>query len=354
MRHFQENEIATHSIDSQPWESQQVDLYAQLQAFAIDHPCASLPFSKRLARDHQWSPTYTQRVIEEYKKFLFLAIVADHPVTPSNAVDRAWHLHLTYTHSYWNDLCTQILLRPLHHHPTQGGQQQQELFWDCYSKTLNSYERFFGDRAPVDIWPTPATRFRQVGQFRQVNSQDYWVIPKPSFARFQRVFWNISHPSWSRNVIIALLTIGLVFSLNFLYHWAIAASIDSIEVAIAQPAVAQVFSSPNSDVFASPEVKSAREDFRRMLGQIGHWFMLGLFSLLVICNSIDFWIDSRCPVCKRFWLMKKTTHVLREPTERRYGECLITRRCKCCDYTQKRRESIPPEKTDSYDGCGCV
>ncbi|MBW4465378.1 MAG: hypothetical protein KME07_08055 [Pegethrix bostrychoides GSE-TBD4-15B] len=34
-------------------------------------------------------------MIEEYKKFLFLAIVADHPVTSLNAVDQAWHLHRT-------------------------------------------------------------------------------------------------------------------------------------------------------------------------------------------------------------------------------------------------------------------
>ena len=229
MRHFQESKITPSSINSQPWESQQVKLYDQIQALEIDQPEASLPFSKRLARDHQWSFIYTQRVIKEYKKFLFLAIVADHPVTPSNAVDQAWHLHLTYTHSYWDDLCAQILPRSLHHHPTHGGQQQRELFWDCYSKTLDSYKRFFGYCAPADIWTAPATRFRQAGQFRQVNSQDYWMIPKPSFALARRVFLNISHRSWLRVVVVALLTIGLVFSLDFLYHSAIATGLDWIK-----------------------------------------------------------------------------------------------------------------------------
>ncbi len=340
MRHLQENKIATHSIDSQIWESQQVELYAQIQAFAIDHSDASLPFSKRLARDHQWSPSYTQRVIEEYKKFLFLAIVADHPVTPSNVVDQAWHLHLTYTHSYWNDLCTQILLRPLHHHPTQGGQQQQELFGDCYSKTLSSYERFFGDCAPVDIWPVPATRFQQGGKFRQVNSQDYWVIPKPSFARSQRVFWQISHLPWLRNGMITLLTIGLVFSLNFLYHLAIAANVNLINVTIAQPAVAQVSSSPNSDVPADSEVKPAQDSS-------WIWWVIGF------CFIFSAWIDSWCPECKRFCLVKPTTCVLREPTEQAEGEQLVTRRCKRCKYNQKRHETIS-RKSDSVDCIGCI
>jgi hypothetical protein len=255
MHHHQENKITTNSINSQPWKSQQVELYAQIQALTIDHPSAFLPFSKRLVRDHQWSLIYTHRVIEEYKKFLFLAIVADHPVTPSDAVDQAWHLHLTYTHSYWDDLCAQILSRPLHHHPPQGGQQQRELFWDCYSKTLDSYERFLGNCAPADIWPTPVTRFRQAGQFRRVNSQDYWIIPKSNFIPSQRVSLSIFYRFWLQVIIIALLTAGFVSILNALYHPAIAACLDLINAVFNQSAVAQVSPPPNSYTPSTPEVK---------------------------------------------------------------------------------------------------
>jgi len=353
MRHLRDNRIAISPINSQPWKAQQVELFEQIQTFAIDQLGASLSFSKRLARDHQWSLIYTQRVIEEYKKFLFLAIVADHPVTPSNAVDQAWHLHLTYTHSYWNDLCTHILPRPLHHHPTQGGQQQRELFWNCYGKTLDSYERFFGYCAPVDIWTPPATRFQQAGQFRQVNSQDYWVIPKPSFALSQRVFLKVSPRSWLRAVVIALLTVGLVFSLDFVYHSAIAASTDLMSVVITQPAVGQVSSSPNSDVPAASEAKPA-QDSRLIWWAIGQWigWIIGFFGVLgFIIERISSW----CPVCKRPWLVETTTRVLREPTEQMAGEKLITRRCKCCQFTQERRETISwPSEPDSCAGCACI
>lgn len=349
MHHLQKNKIRTNSISSLPWEPQQVELYAQIQNFAIDDPGVSLPFSQRLARDHQWSLTYAQRVIEEYKKFLFLAIVADHPVTPSNAVDEVWHLHLTYTHSYWNDLCTQVLPKPLHHHPTQGGQQQRELFWDCYSKTLDSYERFFGYGAPIYIWPAPATRFRQVGQFKQVNSQAYWVIPKPNFARSQRVFWSISHLPWLRNGAIALLTIGLVFSLNFLHHSANATSLDLMNVVITQPAVAQISSLSNINAPNYSEVKSTQDS-----GWI--WWVTGfrlVFGFCLVFGFIYSWINSWCPVCKRFWLVETTTRVLREPTEQEEGEQLVTRRCKCCQYTQERYETIFKEP-DSGCGACCV
>ena len=98
---------------------QQAELYQRIQAFSLDNPDSDLSFSKRLARDNGWSAEYTQRVIAEYKKFAFLAVVAGHPVTPSDQVDQAWHLHLIYTHSYWGEFCPNVLQTPLHHGPTR-------------------------------------------------------------------------------------------------------------------------------------------------------------------------------------------------------------------------------------------
>jgi hypothetical protein len=80
---------------------QQIKLYQRIQAFPLAQLNNQLSFSKRLARDNGWSSGYAQRVIEEYKKFAFLAVAAGHPVTPSDQVDQVWHLHLTYTRSYW-------------------------------------------------------------------------------------------------------------------------------------------------------------------------------------------------------------------------------------------------------------
>lgn len=153
-------------------------LYERIQAFSLDQPNAQLSFSKRLARDNGWSLEYAQHVIEEYKKFAFLAVVAGHPVTPSDQVDQVWHLHLTYTRSYWEDFCSQVLQTPLHHDPTRGGQAESQKFDDWYSKTLESYERFFGQRPPAEIWFTPEDRFGRDLHFVRVNTQQNWVLPK--------------------------------------------------------------------------------------------------------------------------------------------------------------------------------
>src|SRR5688572_19587710 len=70
------------------------DLWQHLEGYHIDTPEVELPFSARLARENGWSREYTERVMEEYKCFLFLAATVDFPVTPSEPIDQAWHLHL--------------------------------------------------------------------------------------------------------------------------------------------------------------------------------------------------------------------------------------------------------------------
>ena len=136
-----------------------------------------------------------------------------YPVTPSVAVDKAWHLHLTYTRSYWDELCGQVLGKPLHHHPTQGGQQQRQLFENYYVQTLESYQQFFGC-PPDDIWPSPTRRFNPAEQIRQINQKDYWLIPKPSLMSVSQLFRSWSQNLWLKGIVISLLMLGFVLSLS--------------------------------------------------------------------------------------------------------------------------------------------
>lgn len=155
----------------------QETLYKRIQAFSVDHPNSEFPFSQRLAQENDWPIDYTQRVISEYKKFTFLAVVADHPVAPSDPVDQVWHLHLLYTHSYWDEFCPNILQQSLHHGPTQGGRTEQAKFQDWYAKTLSSYVTFFGE-PPSDIWPSPEERFKTHTAFVRVDTNSSWILPK--------------------------------------------------------------------------------------------------------------------------------------------------------------------------------
>ena len=153
------------------------DLWARLNTFDLDVTGASLPFSQRLARDNGWSPAFARRVVLEYKRFVYLAATCGHPVTPSDEVDQAWHLHLVYTHSYWDELCGQLLGFPLHHGPTKGGGAEGHKFQDWYARTLASYQAAFGTLPPADVWPPAAQRFGDAPYFRRVNLRRHWLLP---------------------------------------------------------------------------------------------------------------------------------------------------------------------------------
>lgn len=104
-----------------------------------------------MARENGWSIEYSKRVIDEYKKFLYLSIVEKCSLTPSDEVDQAWHLHMIYTQSYWHDLCKNILGTNFHHGPTKGGESEKVKYNDQYNKTLRLYAENFGHDAPSDI-----------------------------------------------------------------------------------------------------------------------------------------------------------------------------------------------------------
>jgi hypothetical protein len=157
----------------------QQELFEKLNHWQIDSIDSSLSFSKRLARENGWTHAYAKDVTEEYKKFIFLAIHAGHSVTPSDAVDQAWHLHLTYTKSYWEDLCEGILHQKLHHNPTKGGAREDTKFEDLYKRTLDSYQLFFGSVPPAHIWQSAEERFNEVKYFKRINTKQVWLIPKP-------------------------------------------------------------------------------------------------------------------------------------------------------------------------------
>lgn len=73
------------------------NLKERILVFELDVPGAQLPFTSRLAGEQGWPHAFAGRVVVEYKRFITLAMLAGHPVTPSEQVDQAWHLHLVYT-----------------------------------------------------------------------------------------------------------------------------------------------------------------------------------------------------------------------------------------------------------------
>lgn len=150
-------------------------VWQALQRYEIGPADAALTFAARLARENRWSEDFAARVIGEYKRFCFLAVTAGHEVTPSDAVDQAWHLHLTYSRDYWERFCPAVLGAPLHHGPTAGGTAERGRYFEQYAQTLKSYEAAFGP-PPADIWPDARTRFLEHPRAFRVHPRDMVIL----------------------------------------------------------------------------------------------------------------------------------------------------------------------------------
>ncbi len=161
---------------------EQRELWNRIRSFPLDGACKLPTFTRRLAAENDWSLKYTALAIREYRRFLFLTMVADHTVTPSVDVDRVWHLHLTYTRAYWDHLCGEILGRPLHHDPSTGGATETAKYSHLYRTTLESYERLFGEAPPQAIWPSPTERFSPEAQVYSLSKRTHILIRKPTRA----------------------------------------------------------------------------------------------------------------------------------------------------------------------------
>ncbi|MCB2079595.1 MAG: hypothetical protein KDE55_18095 [Novosphingobium sp.] len=165
--------------------------------FGIDG--AALTFEARLARENGWTPVFSARVLEEYRRFCFMAVTAGHIVTPSDAVDQAWHLHLAYTHDYWDHFCPDVLGKTLHHGPTAGGEGELHRHFEQYARTLATYEAIFGP-PPRDIWPEARRVLLEDGKARRVHPRDGFVVPR-----------RVAYGVLTLLVLFLLLTVFLAF-----------------------------------------------------------------------------------------------------------------------------------------------
>ena len=157
-------------------------LWDKILALSIGPQDADLSFTGRLARENGWSIDYTEAVVFEYRRFLYLVAISDSALTPSDQVDQAWHLHLSYTKSYWQELCRSILGFELHHEPTAGGDAEQKRYRRQYANTLAFYREMFDETPPPAIWPSVDERFENPGVFVRIDTAKSWLLKKPTFS----------------------------------------------------------------------------------------------------------------------------------------------------------------------------
>jgi len=153
-----------------------IELWERLKNFQVRDKDDDYSFIERVSVENNWSFDYASSVYQEYLKFIYLHCISSVPVTPSDEIDQVWHLHLVYTHSYWQDLCKNILGTDIHHMPTRGGENENTKFLQLYKSTMQRYKEEFGNAPPDNVWPDPEKRFGNYLGFKRINTNKNLII----------------------------------------------------------------------------------------------------------------------------------------------------------------------------------
>lgn len=183
------------------------ELWRRLATMRIEPERAALTFAAKLARENGWDRQLAEAVVEEYRRFLLLAATAGRAVSPSPAVDKAWHLHLTYSRHYWDVLCGQIIGRPLHHDPSLGGAAEDARHRHQYQTTIELYRKTFGTEPPAAIWPGAAAAGHKPSRVRLATLTGGAVLAAFATAAAAATSGQDEFDSWFIPLVIAVFAV---------------------------------------------------------------------------------------------------------------------------------------------------
>lgn len=130
-------------------------LLERLQATLGGPDASTHAFANKMARKLGWTPRFALAAIEEYRKFLYLGMVAPFQVTPPRVIDQVWHEHLLFTRGY-REFCDQVLKREFDHHPElMPSDEQTAEFQAQYDATCELYASEFDRVPPAAFWGVP-------------------------------------------------------------------------------------------------------------------------------------------------------------------------------------------------------
>lgn len=146
----------------------QPTLWEKIEGYHIGPEKTPIGFSTQLSKEARVN-MMTAGVIEyEYKKFMYLCAVQDQPVSPSSLIDKAWHLHLTYSKDYWEDFCENILGKKIHHQPSDGTATDQDQMKANFEFTQTLYKEEFNEPMPENIWFADQLKAKKANRNRKV------------------------------------------------------------------------------------------------------------------------------------------------------------------------------------------
>lgn len=115
----------------------------------------------RIVKVYHRSPEDALNMVREAKRMLYLSIVSEQPVAPSDIVDEAWHEMLMFTRFYKS--FAEFIGGFIHHDPTDPEMSANDSSvavearvsgeTPVYTRTKLNYEKFFGEKPDSRYWP---------------------------------------------------------------------------------------------------------------------------------------------------------------------------------------------------------
>lgn len=108
-------------------------------------------FIHNVRKDGDWTDESAERLVEEYRRFLYLKARSGGQLTPPKVIDKVWHMHLAMGDDFKARFCTEIGIKMIH----ETG-MARDVALASYTRGYETYAEEFGGRPPKDIWPSPS------------------------------------------------------------------------------------------------------------------------------------------------------------------------------------------------------
>lgn len=125
-------------------------LWARIRGAHLPVSCDGQAFHERLGQIAGLVAAEAQKLEDEYRRFLYLAMLSEAPRRPPRLIRVAWAYHAGLA-GYTEDFCPWVLGRDLR--PTRSARPQDQ----GYAQSWAAYRDEFLRPPPVEFWPVPAT-----------------------------------------------------------------------------------------------------------------------------------------------------------------------------------------------------
>lgn len=124
------------------------DLWQRLSGMSLDEAGVPVPLTERLRIETGLDAETIRCAVEEYKKYIYLAVRCQMPVEMPPLADKVWRTHLTYTRHYWDYMCADVIGQDVHYpRTTLRKTTSQDL--DGAELSSEAYRKTFGYEPPA-------------------------------------------------------------------------------------------------------------------------------------------------------------------------------------------------------------